>query len=106
MVMSDFRIIAVGREEFVLPFGAVGFEFKKKDNLEQGLEYILEQDISACLFIMDEDIIDNENKVEEALATGANILVLKAWEESKLSREKIRQASIKAIGIAIRDTEL
>ncbi len=101
MSEEHFNITALGRREFILPYGAVGFGYREENNLEQAINFIFEQDYKKTLFILDEDIIKNLKKVEEAEENGANILILKAWGKSKLAENKIRQASIKAIGTDI-----
>jgi hypothetical protein len=101
---EDYRIVALGREEFVLPFAASGFEFSRVDILDEGLKYISGQDLALTLFILDEEIIDDEKKLEESESRGANILVLKGWGKSKMAERKIRQASIKAVGVDMKET--
>ena len=97
--MSDkYAITAFGREDFVLPFALVGFEFVINDNLDT----LLKQDFSSRLFILDEDIIDDMEKVNKFEEAGANIVILKGWGKSKLAKEKTRQASIKAMGVDIK----
>lgn len=72
--MSDnYKITALGREDFVLPFALVGFEFVIADNLDT----LLKQDFSSRLFILDEDIIDDIEKVNKVEEAGANIVILK-----------------------------
>ncbi|MGM0441150.1 MAG: hypothetical protein ACQEQC_01860 [Elusimicrobiota bacterium] len=101
MPEDKFNITALGRREFVLPFGAVGFNYQAEEKLENAIEYIFKQDYKRTLFILDEDLIENIQKIEEAEERGANILILKAWGKSKLAKNKIRRASIKAIGADI-----
>ena len=47
---------------------------------------------------------EDEKKVEDMEAGGANILILKGWGKSEMAERKIRQASIRAIGVDIKDS--
>lgn len=95
---DDYRFVALGKQDFVLPYGATGFEFEEFSNQEDVMNYIARQDFKKTVFLVDEDIISNIKKVKEQELEGANILIIKGWGKSKLAEDKIRAASIKAIG--------
>ncbi len=98
---NSAQITAVGREDFILPFGAVGFDFKEVSDISTALRYILQQNLSTHLFIIEEDLVIDIEKIEGLEEKGANILILKSWGKSKLSERKIRSATVKAIGTDI-----
>lgn len=98
--MSDnnYKITAIGREEFVLPFGMTGFEIKKTDSVDEAVDYISSQEKEKTFFIMDEGIIDNIDKIKQMEEQGISILLLKPWGKSEMAERKIRKASITAVG--------
>jgi len=103
---EDFKFIAVGKEEFALPFGAAGLEFAVKESLEEAVSFMEEQDTASSFFILDEDIVTDEDRISGLEAGGAAVLIIKAWGRSKMSRKKIREASIRALGMDIlKDSE-
>jgi hypothetical protein len=98
--MSDnYKILAIGLENFVLPYGMSGFEFHITKHIKDAVKIINEYEFSETVFILDEDIIDDIKTVEEMEESGANIIVMKGWGRSELANNKIRNASIKAIGV-------
>ncbi len=100
--MSEkFNIIALGKEEFITPYGLCGFSTKEIRTFSKAAEYILKSDLKNLVFLMDEEIIDNEEKIPELEDEGANILILKGWGSSDMAESKIKNAAIKAIGTDI-----
>jgi len=96
---ENYKIITLGREDFVFPYGMAGLEFKVIKRQDEAIRCIYEQDLKATIFILDEDIISDIEKIEELESSGVNILILKGWGKSDMAKDKIRNASIKAIGI-------
>ena|SRR3989339_1392191 len=101
--MSDYRIIAVGKPEFVMPYGAAGIEFKQVSGEAGAFDYIFSQDLVKSVFIIDEEIVSAPEKIHEAETRGANVLIIKGWGKSSMADIKIRKASIKAIGTEIKE---
>lgn len=98
--MSEtYNIIALGREDFVLPYGMTGLGFKIVRKQEDAVRYIRSQDLEKTVFILDEDIIDDMSMIEDVEESGGNVLILKPWGKSMLAKNKIRNASIKAMGM-------
>ncbi|NLB34925.1 MAG: hypothetical protein GX817_03785 [Elusimicrobia bacterium] len=101
MITSDYKILVIGSDGFILPYSLIGIEGKVLLNMSQAREFVLGKDLENTLFILDEEIIDDVSAVEELEEAGANITILKAWGSSELADRKIRAASIKAIGTEI-----
>jgi vacuolar-type H+-ATPase subunit F/Vma7 len=100
--MSEkMEIIAVGHEDFAIPFAMVGLGCKITENQKAAEDFIASQDNSRISFLVDEEIIDDISRIEEMELSGANILILKAWGVSALAKKRIRDASIRAIGAEI-----
>ncbi len=96
---KDCEIIALGSADFVLPYGMAGLDFEVVTDLEDAIKYIGGQNLETTLFILDEDIISDIKKIEEAEEAGGNILILKGWGKSLIAKNKIRNAGILAIGV-------
>ena len=102
--MSDkYSIVAVGKEEFVLPYGASGLKFRIAERWDEATRYIDGQDFGSTLFVIDEDIVKDIKEIESREKEGANILLIKGWGKSDLAEEKIRAATIRAIGTEIEE---
>jgi hypothetical protein len=96
---EDYNIIALGHENFVYPFGLAGLEFKIVKNMKDAVKIINQNDLISSFFILDENIICDVKEIEVLEEKGANILIIKEWGRSKMANNKIRNASIKAIGV-------
>ncbi|MBN2407677.1 MAG: hypothetical protein JXJ19_08265 [Elusimicrobia bacterium] len=98
---DDFRIIAVGTDEFRLPYSAAGFETIAAGSQGDALKEINAAGFDKVLFLIEEDIIDDIARINEMEKNGLNALVIKAWGRSRMAEDRIRQASIKATGTDI-----
>lgn len=94
---DDYTLIALGREDFVLPYGMTGLQYYIASNQAEAEAVMESSGHKGIIYILDEDIIDDITGIEEK--EDANILVVKAWGKSASSMRRIRQASIKAMGV-------
>lgn len=96
---EDYKVVALGMENFVLPYGMAGLDFEIVTDLEDAIKYIVGQNLETTFFIIDEDIIDDIRKIEVIEMLEGNILILKGWGKSLIAKNKIRNAGILAIGV-------
>ncbi len=96
---ENYRLVALGREDFVFPFGMTGVDYSSVKNLNEAIEVIQKYDTEKTIFVVDEDIIDDIGRIEELETSGVVISILKGWGMSNMADNKIRRASIKAIGV-------
>lgn len=95
---EDYRIIALGREDFAVPYGMAGLDFKIFEKQNDAVKYMQSRDLTKSVFILDENIVENVKVIEDLEESGGNVLILKPWGKSGMAKDKIRNASIKAIG--------
>lgn len=98
---EEFKITALGREEFVTPYSLCGFAAEEISEFSEAVKFISEADLKSSVFLLDEDLIQDEEKIAELESEGANILILKGWGSSDMAERKIKTAAIKAIGTDI-----
>lgn len=102
---EEYRINAIGRADFVLPFGLTGFDYNMIDNQSDAIKFIRRARAEKTVYIIDEDILEEIEKIEELENSGVNILILKGWGHSAIAGKKIQNASIKAMGIDLAKDE-
>jgi len=94
---AEYNIVAIGREDFVMPYGMAGLEYSIAEDQSRAQEIMDAGGYNGIVYILEEDIITDIPAIEQK--EGANILLLKAWGISELSKKRIREASIKAMGV-------
>ncbi len=96
--MPEYRIIAVGGKEFIIPFSLAGLETAEADKIGNS-DIFNEKEFDSTVYIVDENIIEDIKVLQELENRGANITVLKPWGKSEMADNKIKKASIKAMGV-------
>ena len=94
---AEYNIIALGREDFVVPYGMAGLEYEVAEDQSRAEEIMSARGYGGVIYILEEDIVEDLSRIYEK--KDANILMLKAWGESRISKKRIREASIKAMGV-------
>lgn len=102
--MSDeYKIIIIGKEYFTAPYAMLGLDIIAVSSLKDAVDSIKENNLESTLFIIDEDIILDIKLLDMLEHEGAHLTMFKNWGVSNLASNKIRNASIKAIGVDILD---
>ncbi|MFH1416380.1 MAG: hypothetical protein ABIH89_09890 [Elusimicrobiota bacterium] len=96
---DDYSIIALGREDFVMPFALTGIKSSVLEDFDKAAGYISGCDLNRTLFIIEEELISGPADLEKTEAAGVNIVIMRSWGRSVMAERKIRNASIKALGI-------
>ncbi len=103
---EQYQVIAVGEKEFLVPYALAGLQTREVNAIDIESKVFKKEELQNTVYLLDESVIKDIRVIGEFEELGANITLLKKWGSSDMAENKIKAASIKAMGVDLLKEEI